>query len=146
MAERVHLLDVNVLCALMHEGHIHHRRVTRWFDGTERLQWALCPVTEAGFVRVSTNSRNQTMNVTFEDAAEMLDSLEKHPGYHFWPIAESWNRLTAPFAGSIFGYKQVTDAVLLGLTIQRKGVVVTMDSGFRQLAGKKYAGSVLILE
>lgn len=146
MAERVCLLDVNVLCALMHEGHVHHRRVTKWFTETPRLQWALCSLTEAGFVRVSTNPRNHTMNITFEDAAEMLSSLERHPGYHFWPIADTWNKLTAPFAGRIFGYKQVTDAILLGLAIQRKGMVVTMDSAFRQLAGPDYAGNVRVLD
>lgn len=146
MSDRPHLLDVNVLCALMHEGHVHHRRVTKWFNETPRLQWALCPLTEAGFVRVSTNPQNQAMNITFEDAAEMLASLERHPGYHFWPISETWNKLTAPFAGRIFGYKQVNDALLLGLAMQRKGVVVTMDSAFRQLAGPEHARNVLVLE
>jgi len=146
MPDTVHLLDVNVLCALMHEGHVHHRRVTKWFSGTRRLQWALCPLTEAGFVRVSTNPRNQTMSITFDDAAEMLASLERHPGYHFWPIAETWSNLTAPFAGRIFGYKQVTDALLLGLAVRKKGIVVTMDTGFRQLAGPDYASNVLVLE
>jgi uncharacterized protein len=145
MAGTVHLLDVNVLCALMHEGHIHHRLVRKWFDRQPGPQWALCPITEAGFVRVSTNPKNEAMRLTFDDAAEMLASLERHGGYHFWPVADTWNRLTAPIAGRIFGYRQVTDAVLLGMAIQRNGSVATLDSGFRHLAGPDFEKRVVLL-
>lgn len=146
MAAPVHLLDVNVLCALMHEGHVHHRAVRKWFDRPGGQPWALCTLTETGFVHISTNPRNPALNLSFDDAAEMLASLERHPGYHFWPIADGWNVLTAPFAPRIFGYRQVTDAILLGLAIQRKGIVVTLDGGFRQLAGPEYERHVLLLQ
>jgi predicted nucleic acid-binding protein len=48
-----YLLDVNILVALLDEDHIHHQRATAWFD-TPGLQWAVCPFTEAGFLRYMT--------------------------------------------------------------------------------------------
>lgn len=51
------LLDVNALVALAWDSHIHHARIREWFTANATLGWATCPLTEAGFVRVSTNPK-----------------------------------------------------------------------------------------
>lgn len=49
------LLDVNLLVALGHTGHVHHGRATAWLAsmGTQTESLGTCAITELGFVRVS---------------------------------------------------------------------------------------------
>ena len=56
------------------------------------------------------------------------------------------DRLLAPFASRMHGYRQVTDALLLGLAIKHKSVLVTLDVHVRALAGAEFRDNVLILE
>jgi len=128
-----HLLDVNTLVALLDEAHIHHRAATQWFD-TRRLQWALCPFTEAGVLRFFT--RPKTGELTLRQATAMLDSLKQQPGYRYQPIAADWNTLTKPLSRRLHGYRQVTDAFLLGLAIHDDLVLATFDSAILHLAGE----------
>ncbi|HLL89632.1 MAG TPA: TA system VapC family ribonuclease toxin [Tepidisphaeraceae bacterium] len=54
----VHLLDANVLIALGWPTHAHHAVAHRWFASAAAADgWATCPLTQLGFVRVSTNPR-----------------------------------------------------------------------------------------
>lgn len=62
------------------------------------------------------------------------------------PILEKWTDLVAPFASRMHGYRQVTDALLLGLAIKHKSVLVTLDVHVRALAGAEFRDNVLILE
>jgi uncharacterized protein len=55
----IYLLDVNVLVALTWPTHIHHLAARSWFDATGGAGWATCPVTQLGFVRVSSNPKQQ---------------------------------------------------------------------------------------
>ena len=142
MPERRHLLDVNVLVALTAEDHVHHELVSRWFDAPG-LQWGVCPFTEAGFLRVTTNPKIGMH--TMEEATEVLVALAEHPGFSFWPIGTGWTTLTAPFRRRIFGHQQVTDAYLLGLAIQADGILVTMDKAIQYLAGAQFSDNLLIL-
>lgn len=48
----VHLLDVNVLIALIDEDHDLHDRAIAWFSRDPQRAWATCPITENGFVRI----------------------------------------------------------------------------------------------
>jgi hypothetical protein len=138
-----YLLDVNVMIALADTQHIHHRVVMRWF-GTGGFDWGLCAFSEAGFLRVTTNSRFGTHSL--EEAAGVLTGLTRYPGYRFWPIASGWGSLVAPFAGRVFGHQQVTDAYLLGLAVKENGVLVTLDKAIRTMAGPRYEKHVLVLE
>ena len=80
------------------------------------------------------------------DATEVLISLSQHPGYRFWPIADDWVTLAAPFLERVFGHQQITDAYLLGLAVKEGGVLVTMDTAIKYLAGNQYSKNVLVLE
>lgn len=46
------LLDINVLIALLDQGHLLHRPATSWLEGQLEQGWATCPITENGVVRI----------------------------------------------------------------------------------------------
>lgn len=108
--------------------------------------WGICPLTEAGFLRVTTNPAFRPGPRTLEQAIAVVQALKDHAGYSFWEIAESWVTLTAPFAARIVGHRQVTDAYLLGLAIKQKGVLVTFDAGIKYLAGAEFSKNLLVLD
>lgn len=143
---RKNLLDVNVLIALTEPGHKHHRAALGWLDSFGKDNWGLGPLTEAGFVRVTTNPAYRPGPRTLEQAVEILQLIKGFPGYWYWEIDENWVTLTAPFAARIFGHQQVTDAYLLGLAIKEDGVLVTFDRGLKHMAGVEFRRNLLVLE
>lgn len=140
------LLDLNVLIALADQRHNHHQKARNWFTASGKDDWGVCPFTEAGFLRVTTNATFRPGPHTFERALAILQSLKTLPGYRYWEIKQSWVTLTAPFAARISGHQQVTDAYLLSLAIKEDGVLVTFDKGIRYMAGAEFAGNVLVLQ
>ena len=145
---RRNLLDLNVLIALTEPEHFHRREVERWFISTGKENWGVCPLTEAGFIRITTNPVMKLGTITLERAIAILQSLRAHSGYRYWPItdAESWVAVTAQFASRISGHQQISDAYLLGLAIKENGVLVTFDRGLKYLAGPKFSRNLLVLE
>lgn len=61
------LLDVNVLLALNYPTHVHYGRVRSWVHRTraelEDTVFATCPITELGFIRVSSGKAGYAINV-----------------------------------------------------------------------------------
>ncbi len=143
---RRNLLDLNVLLALADQRHDQHHVARAWFATHGKHNWGICPFTEAGFLRVTTNPTYRPSPQTFESAIAILQSLKGLPGYWYWEIKESWVNLTAPFAARISGHQQVTDAYLLGLAIKEDGVLVTFDRGLKYLAGPQFSRNLLVLE
>jgi uncharacterized protein len=140
------LLDVNVLIALLEPGHEFFQRAQDWFRSSGKNDWGACPITEIGFVRITTNPSFHPGPRTQEQAAFILAELTNRPGYRFWPLTESWAALSAPFASRIFGHQQITDAYLLGMAIKENGVLVTFDRGIKFLAGDEFSRNLLVLE
>lgn len=140
------LLDLNVLIALTDPEHKHHQRARNWLTSSGRERLGICPLTEAGFLRVTTNPAFHPGPRTLEQAIAILQVLKGRDDYWYCPIDESWVTLTAPFAARIFGHQQVTDAYLLGLAIKEKGVLVTFDKGIQYMAGGEFSGNVQLLE
>lgn len=143
MSKPKFLLDVNVLVALTHEDHVHHRLVTRWFNASSRHNWGVCAFTEAGLLRVA--SRPATGGRSIEEITDLLARLARHPGYRYWPIADSWTVLASPLRGRLFGHQQITDAYLLGLAIREGGTLVTLDQAMTHLAGGAHRRHLLVL-
>jgi hypothetical protein len=140
------LLDVNVLIALLEPGHGFFEKAQAWFKSSGKDNWGICPLTEIGFVRITTNPSFNPGPRTHEEAVFILRELANRPGYRYWPLTESWTVLTAPFAARISGHRQVTDAYLLGLAIKENGVLVTFDRGLKYLAGTEFSRNLAILE
>ena len=138
------MLDVNVLVALILEGHRDHGVVTRWFADIGQAAWGTCVMTEAALLKVMTNP--QAGRQTMEVSRETLAIIGRHPSHRLWRITESCDALTAPLAEHLFGHKQVLDAMLLGLAVSQNGVLVTMDPGMRHFAGARYRQNLLVLE
>lgn len=134
---------MNVFVALLAENHIHHRLVTGWFNATPHLRWALCPFTEAGFLRNATAPRPG--QITMREATAVLAKMTEHPGFEYLPVTSNWQTLSAPFSSRLYGTKQVTDAYLLGLAIQHNLILVTLDRAILHLAGKDNGKYVLLL-
>jgi uncharacterized protein len=66
------LLDVNALVALVWDSHIHHARIREWFATNALQGWETCPITESGFVRVSTNPKVLSSPIGVADARHVL--------------------------------------------------------------------------
>jgi toxin-antitoxin system PIN domain toxin len=140
-----YLLDLTALIALADPDHLHNGAIRDWFRVADPQDWAVCPLTEAGFVRVTTNPTYQGGAWTLEQATTVLSELAVRPGYRYWSISDGWAALTARFASRIFGHQQVTDAYLLGMAIKEDGVLVTFDRGIKYMAGEEFSRNVLIL-
>ena len=143
---RRNLPDLNVLIALTDSGHDHHHKARNWFSSSGKENWGLCPLTEAGFIRVTANPAMHAGARRLEQSIAILQALKGLPGHLYWEIKVSWVELTARFAPRISGHQQVTDAYLLGMAIKEGGVLVTFDRGLKYLAGAEFAGNLLILQ
>ncbi len=141
------LLDVNVLVALAWPNHIHHDRAHRWFAEARGQAWATCPLTQSGFVRVSSNRKAIPDAVAPQEAIELLQRITLLPHHQFWhdqfSIAGSENLERS----KLFGYRQVTDAHLLGIALANGGHLATFDRGIEAIVprGIRNEGAVVII-
>jgi uncharacterized protein len=138
----VPLLDVNVLVALAWPNHVHHGAAHRWFADLEN-GWATTPITEAGFVRVSSNARILSFAVRPPDALEVLAQMVALPGHTFWAddVRTVLGGAVAPLR--VVGHQQVTDAHLVALAISQDGVVASFDGGLRSLVDRRLASRII---
>lgn len=143
---RKFLLDTNVLIALTEVEHMHHRRAQDWLNAYGKRPWGLCPLSEAGFIRITTNSRLYPNPRSIAETVAILQTIHVLPHFSYWGMVESWVTLTAPFVTRISGHQQVTDAYLLGLAIKEDGVLVTFDKRIRYMAGAEFRQNVLLLD
>ena len=143
---RNYLLDLNVLIALVDSGHQYYQKAQDWFISSGKNHIGLCPLTEAGFLRITTNPAYRPAPRTIEESIAILQVLKGRNDYWYCPIDESWVTLTARFAARIHGHHQVTDAYLLGLAIKENGVLVTFDQGIKRMAGAEFSHNVQLLQ
>jgi hypothetical protein len=127
------LLDVNVLVALAWPNHIHHEAAHGWFGAEGRHGWATCPLTESGFVRVSSNRKVVPAAVTPHEAILLLRRIVALPHHRFWEDDTSLAHSRFVAAERLQGYRQVTDAHLVALALRREGRLVTLDPAIRSL-------------
>lgn len=136
----ISLPDVNVLIALAWPNHVHHGAAWAWFKANRKQGWATCPLTEAGFVRVSCNPSVVRHTVTPLDAIAVLERLTQLGFHVFWPLDKSILHLPESIGVRLQGYRQITDALLLAAAMQREGQLATLDAGMEGLvAGNERA-------
>ncbi|HVW34365.1 MAG TPA: TA system VapC family ribonuclease toxin [Acidimicrobiia bacterium] len=129
------LLDVNVLVALAWPTHVHHGPARHWFAGHHGEGWATTPVTEFGFVRVSSNAAAVGAALTPAEALTVLAQIRARPGHRSW--ADDLSPTDARYVDPVrlVGHRQVTDAHLLALARRHDGRLATLDRGVADLAG-----------
>lgn len=110
---------------------MHHAAVRRWFAATGARDWATCPLTESGFVRVSSNPRVLAQPIAVEQAREVLRALRAHEGHGFLHDDVS---LADTAIGPLAGHRQVTDAHLLALARRHGTPLVTFDAAAAKVA------------
>ena len=125
------LLDVNALVALAWDVHVHHEVIAEWFDELTEPWWT-CPVSEAGFVRISSNRRVIVGAVGVDEARGVLRDLREVGEHRFLANDVSLTDADVP---PIVGHRQVTDALLLTVARRAGVALVTFDAAIATLAG-----------
>jgi uncharacterized protein len=141
----VHLLDVNVLIALMWPAHEGHARAQRWLANDSADGWATCPLVQAAFVRITSNPAFSRDALSPSQALKILQSALQHRLHQFW--SDDLGVIEALQTGGkrLVGHQQVTDAYLLGLAAHRKGKLLTFDRSVTALLPHSEHGAVTIL-
>lgn len=128
------LLDVNVLLALAWEDHRHHLSAHRWFTKIGHKAWASSPITQLGFVRISSSPKIIGKALTPHQALQLLQRLVAHEGHAFWTDSINPSLDFVHFGNLLIGgHRQVTDAYLLGLARNHRGKLATFDQGIPAL-------------
>ena len=118
---RVHLLDGNVLVALVSSTHVHHQAAQTWFAGSDE-PFATCPITQGTLLRLLM----RLGEVTSDTALAVLAGVTAHVRHRFW--SDSLGYADISWRG-VLGHRQVTDAYLAGLARHHGGRLVSFDSG-----------------
>jgi len=140
-----YLLDINALIALAWRNHVHHEDAQGWFARKGAAGFRTCPITQTGFVRISSNPAFTPQAVTPGEALDLLDRITRLQGHDFWFDDLPLRNAVAP--GTLLGgQRQVTDAYLLGLAVRNGMILVTMDKGIAYLAGSEFSKHVLLLD
>ena len=125
------LLDVNALVALAWDSHVHHVVIRCWFAERAMDGWATCPLTESGFVRVSSNRKVLPHAISVEEARGVIAAMRTVAEHRFLVDDVS---ITDGDVPRLSGHRQVSDAHLLTLARRNDARVVTFDAGLKGLA------------
>ena len=121
------LLDLNLLLALAWPSHVHHDLAHGWFEAEDSPRWATCPLTQLGFIRLSSNPAFTSDAVTPDAALALLRAMTGLDGHEFWPDEIDCVDGGFPSYLRITGHRQVTDAYLFLLARTRSGCLATLD-------------------
>jgi predicted nucleic acid-binding protein len=120
-----HLLDVNTLIALIwteSRPPFHRQSMVRWQD------LALCPISELGFIRISTS---QAFNLSMPDARKALHDFISDENPRFIPCdLRAMDGDPAPSSGKI------TDWYLANLAGKHRMKLATLDAGLKHPAAE----------
>jgi len=140
----IFLPDVNVLVALAWPSHVQHGAALRWFVANRSEGWATCPLTQSGFVRVSSNRNVIPEAKTPQEALDLLRRIVEQPGHRFWQDDIAIAAADEVESKRLLGYRQVTDAHLLALALRRGGRIATFDRGILQLVPTWYEANATV--
>ena len=121
------LLDVNVLIALIDPAHVHHDIANRWFEAEGRSDWATCPITQNGVLRVVGNPRYGNHPGPPAVVADVLTRLVALDGHSFWPDDVSLLDKRLVDGSRLLNAAHLTDTYLLALARSKAGRLATLD-------------------
>ncbi len=136
------LLDASVLIALLWPAHEHHEAAHHWFGAGRSRRWATCPLTQLAFVRIVSNPAFSPEAPAPAEALVLLQRNLARPAHVFWPDDLELGAALGRASARLQGHRQLTDAYLLALAAQRKGVLATFDAGLRTVAAGGLAGAL----
>ncbi len=119
-----HLLDGNVLVALVVPEHVHHDAARSWFRGA--ATFATCPTVQGTLLRLLLRQGSGIVQ-----ACEALDAIVRHPRHEQWLDDLTYAEVDL---SHVYGHRQVTDAYLVQLARARGGRVATFDRGLAAAA------------
>ena len=122
-----HLLDVNVLIALIDSAHVQHDAAHDWFAAVGRHAFATCPITENGLLRIVGNPKYPNSPGPPSTVAPALAALRTLPGHIFWPDSISLVDALGVHADRLNSHAQLTDTYLLALAHNQGGKLATLD-------------------
>jgi hypothetical protein len=140
-----YLPDVNVLLALLWPRHQCHAAAHAWFAKSGQHAWATYVLTQLGVLRLLTNPAVTRGAVRAAHALGVLSEAITHAGHEFWPLDRQIPAGLKPLSAKISGHQQWTDALLLWQAMERDGVLVTFDSGVKELATGESGGHLRVL-
>ena len=121
-----HLLDVNVVIALVDPLHVHHERAHRWFAGRDGQPWHTSPTVQNGALRILGHPRYPNPQ-PLPVVVKSLSSLVGHADHAFVPDAVSL--LTGDVRRDrLLTSAQVADTYLLALAVSIGAVLATFDA------------------
>ncbi len=120
------LLDINLLLALHDKLHVHHERARHWLAAEKTSGWASCPLTENGYLRISSQP-NYPAKLTVQGAHTRLMASIAQSDHAFWPDDVSLLDTTVVEPARLLGPNQITDIYLLALAVKNGGRLVTFD-------------------
>lgn len=139
-----HLLDANVLIALAWPQHVHHATAHKWFAKAGKRAWATCAITQLAFVRISSNPGIIPDAVSPREACNLLEKITKLPRHLFWADTADVCSLDELNNVALVGYRQVTDAYLIGLARLHQGRIATLDRAMPALASAMPGDSSIV--
>jgi toxin-antitoxin system PIN domain toxin len=143
----IRIPDVNVLIAAAWPNHVHHAVSRSWFEHLDDAVWATCPITESGFVRISSNARVMPEARTPREALALLRRLLAVGRHRFLDDAVALSAMAHIDERRLVGYRQVPDAHLLSVARSHGALLVTLDRGITDLLDPAdAAASIEVLE
>jgi uncharacterized protein len=133
---KLFLLDANVLLALAWPNHPFHQRAVTRFARRERHRWATCLLTQAAFVRLSSNPAIIPGAKSPAEAGYLLGELIDDPNHVFLEAKSRQLARLQELLVRCHGHNQVNDAFLIWLALSHGASVVTFDAPLRHLAPK----------
>lgn len=121
------LLDVNVLIALIDPAHVGHDAAHGWFEREGRHDWATCPITQNGVIRIIGNPRYPNSAGSPAEAAVIVRAMCALEGHRFWADSVDIFDTGTLDTNEIRTSAQVTDSYLLALAASRGGRLATLD-------------------
>ena len=131
------LLDVNLLIALFTPNHVHAQRAHSWWQENKSHGWASCPITQNGYVRITSQPSFPYASTTAAALAKFKDAIGRTQ-HAFWTDDVSIADESIFDPAFLLGHRQVTDTYLLALAMKNGGSLVTLDRSI-QLAAVKGA-------
>jgi len=131
------LLDVNVLIALLDGAHVFHAQASAWLRREAAQEWASCPLTQNGCIRIMSQPSYPGALPAAEVAARLADAA-RDPSHRFWPDDISLLDEGVVDWTKVLGNRQVTDSYLLALAVRHGGRFATFDA---RISGRAVGGA-----